>query len=301
MKDPKTMLQAALRIAADWPVFPCNPQDKRPFTAHGFKDATKDIKQIKAWWKQWPKTMIGVPMGAATGVFCVDLDRKPNEPDGVATWAKLESEHGKAPETRMQVTPSTGQHLLFKWCNDIRNHKLKEFAPGIETRGEGGYIIVAPSVMADGKAYTSNDAAIGDAPEWFLQIIARCAFRAQVDQDCIDAARRQKPQGGEQPDIELIKAALDAIPSDAYDDWFRVAGALRRELGDRGYALFEAWSKTSQKFNLIKCQRKWRDAGDIRQIGAGTIFHYADQADPTWRERYEQRQASGTEYDKQHF
>ena len=56
--------------------------------------------------------MIGVPMGAATGIFCVDLDRKPGEPDGVATLAKLENEHGQVPETRRQVTPSTGQHLL---------------------------------------------------------------------------------------------------------------------------------------------------------------------------------------------
>jgi len=287
---PTVMLQAALAYAAQgWPVFPCKPQDKKPLTFHGFKDATKDIVQITAWWTRWPNAMIGVPMGAASGVFCVDLDRKPNEPDGVATFAKLESEHDKVPETRMQVTPSTGRHLLFKWCKNIRGYKLKEFAPGIETRGEGNYIIVAPSVMADGKGYTSNDAVIVDAPDWLLKLIAACAFREEVDQDCADAARQQQQRTEPPPDIEAIKAALDAVPSDDYDVWFKVAGALRRELGESGWSLFEAWSRKSKKFNAKQCRRKWEDAKDIRQVTAGTIFHYADQADPTWRERYEQR------------
>ena len=47
---PPIMLQAALEIVAKegWPIFPCKPQNKRPFTLHGFKDASKDFKQTKA-------------------------------------------------------------------------------------------------------------------------------------------------------------------------------------------------------------------------------------------------------------
>ena len=287
---PPTMLQAALDYAAQgWPVFPCNPLDKRPLTPHGFKDATTDPEQIKAWWTRWPNAMVGVPMGAATGTFCVDLDRKPNEPDGVATWAKLESEHGQTPETRMHDTPSTGRHLLYKWCNDIRNHKLKERAPGIETRGEGGYIVVPPSVMADGKAYTGNAAAIADAPDWLLKIIRECAFREEIDQDCINAARQQQQQRAEPPpDPELIKAALDAISSDSYDDWFKMAGAIRHELGDAGFKLFDDWSRQSKKYNAKAVRKKWDAARDIHQITAGTIFYEANKRDPNWRERYKQ-------------
>jgi hypothetical protein len=128
------LLDAALTYAAQGlPAFPCSPQNKRALTKHGFKDATKDPDQITKWWKQWPTAMIGVPMGAASGVFCVDLDRKPDGEDGVATWEKLESEHGTV-STRTHATPSTGRHKIFQHHDDLRNIPLDRLAPGLEVK-----------------------------------------------------------------------------------------------------------------------------------------------------------------------
>jgi Bifunctional DNA primase/polymerase, N-terminal/AAA domain/Primase C terminal 2 (PriCT-2) len=292
MKDNvrSDMLSAALAYAAQgWPVFPCNPLDKRPLTQHGFKDATTDVAKITAWWARWPGAMIGIPMGSASGVFCVDLDRKPRGEDGVITWEKLESENGTV-NTRTHGTPSAGQHKFFQHQDGFRNIPLDKLAPGLEMKADGGYVIVPPSRMADGKEYTIiDDIEPAPAPLWLLEMVRRLyAFDEQLDKDSqAAAASANEPP----PDIELIKAALDAIPSDDYDDWYRIAGALRRELGDGGYSIFEAWSRKSKKFNAKECHRKWDDAKDIRQINAGTIFHYADEADETWRDRYEQRQA----------
>ena len=57
-------LDAALEYASGrMPVFPCNPLDKKPLTAHGFKDATTDEAQIRAWWTRWPNAMVGAPTG----------------------------------------------------------------------------------------------------------------------------------------------------------------------------------------------------------------------------------------------
>ena len=50
------MLDVALYYATslDVPVFPCRPDDKRPCTSSGFKDATRDETQIREWWTVFP-------------------------------------------------------------------------------------------------------------------------------------------------------------------------------------------------------------------------------------------------------
>src|SRR5262245_41859001 len=72
-------LEAALEYAeAGIPVFPCK-RTKEPLTPNGFKDATTDKKQIREWWSKWPRAMIGVPTGPASGIDVLDLDVKPDE------------------------------------------------------------------------------------------------------------------------------------------------------------------------------------------------------------------------------
>jgi hypothetical protein len=67
-------LSAALDYAArGWPVFPCSPVDKAPLIDGGFKSASKNPRQIRRWWRQFPKAMIGVPTGPETGNV-IDLD-----------------------------------------------------------------------------------------------------------------------------------------------------------------------------------------------------------------------------------
>ena len=60
--------------SAGVPVFPCVAYGKRPATGHGFHDATTDLDQVQAWWRQSPGANIGVPTGAASEVVVVDLD-----------------------------------------------------------------------------------------------------------------------------------------------------------------------------------------------------------------------------------
>ena len=107
------VLQAALDYAANsWPVFPCR-LNKSPFTLRGFKDATRDPNQIRAWWRWQPNAMVGVATGTASGTFVVDLDRKPGKSDGIATWDDLIVKHS-TPPTLSARTPSTGRHLFFR-------------------------------------------------------------------------------------------------------------------------------------------------------------------------------------------
>jgi hypothetical protein len=178
MRDPVTLdceaLQAALGYAADgWHVFPCDPATKRPVTDNGLHDATADAHTIRKWWQQWPGAMIGVRTGAASGFFALDLDVDPdNGLDGEAAFAALAA--GKdPPETVKTRTPRGGQHLLFRWVGRVRNSAGK-IAPGVDVRGDGGYVIVPPSRRSDGKFYESLCAMSGGpaaAPQWLVRLV----------------------------------------------------------------------------------------------------------------------------------
>jgi hypothetical protein len=278
--------------------------DKRPLTAQGFKDATTDPKQIEIWWKRWPNAMIGVPMGAESGVFCVDLDIK-ERISGIEQWSMLlASNNAKEPDTRTHDTPSGGRHYLFIWQDDIRSIPLNKLAPGIEIKGEGGYIIVPPSVNYDGKEYISNGGEITSAPRWLLEMIYNYRGTRPPDEtntDNIDPEllkmiledmetfAQKEHDFGDNPDIEVIKAALDAISSDDYEDWYKLGAAIYKTLGDGGWKLFRDWSAKSKKFNDRDCARKWKQVQNMRNINIGSIFFYADEADAGWRQRYYER------------
>jgi hypothetical protein len=207
-------LDAALEYARQGkPVFPCNPKDKRPLTKNGFKDATADPEKIKAWWSKRPDAMIGMPTGALSEVDVVDLDRKPDHADGVVTWEKLENENSPV-NTRTHGTPSTGQHKFFQHQNGLRSIGLDRLAAGLEVKADGGYVIMPPSRMANGKGYTViKDIEPAPMPPWLQEMIRRLKdFDEQIEQD----ARATATSANEtRPDLELIKAALNAIPSDA--------------------------------------------------------------------------------------
>jgi hypothetical protein len=190
-----TMLEAALQYARSGiPVFPCNPLDKKPLTPNGFYDATTDEAQIQAWWTQWPNAMIAAPTGAKSNMWVLDTDLDPiKKIDGEASLAQLTAQHGELPKTLTSFTPRGGRHRVFTWdksaVTEIRN-SASRIGPGIDVRGEGGYVILAPSRTADGGIYRwdpTTDQAVA-APEWLINLAcskkASAWARAALDREC---------------------------------------------------------------------------------------------------------------------
>jgi|RhiMetdeSRZDD1v2_1073273.scaffolds.fasta_scaffold35305_3 hypothetical protein len=135
--------QAALRYGElGIPVFPCNPKNKRPFTDHGFKDATTDRAQINEWWNRWPDAMIGMPTGERSGIDVLDLDVDA----GKGKNGKAEFPNYAELSEIVVSSPRTGAHVYFKRdpTNPIKN-STDQIALGVDTRGDGGYVILPPS------------------------------------------------------------------------------------------------------------------------------------------------------------
>jgi hypothetical protein len=147
-------------------VFPCRVKDKRPATANGLKDATTDPAIIERWWREEPEFNIGLATGAVSGTFVVDVDGL----DAEAELRKLEAQFGALPPTVESLT-ARGRHLFFQ-CPElpVRNSAGK-LAPGIDVRGDGGYVLAPPSKHPSGRIYCwSVDSvnAFAPAPGWLL-------------------------------------------------------------------------------------------------------------------------------------
>ena len=155
-----TLADAAIGLGV--PVFPCDA-NKRPLTPHGFKDATTDPATIRKLFAHPRAVMIGAPTGEAWGVIAIDVDVK----DGAQGGAWLDANSHRMPQTRTIRTGSGGLHLYFRWPDQPVKNSASKIAPGIDVRGDGGYVIVPPSpgyVIAD-------DAPVAEVPDWLLPAI----------------------------------------------------------------------------------------------------------------------------------
>jgi hypothetical protein len=269
------MLNAALDYAAKGlPVFPCKRTDKAPLVKGGFKEATTNPDQIAAWWKQWPDAMIGMPTGLASGIDILDLDLKKGK-DG---FAALSDWQARSPI--IVRTPSGGAHAWFRSEGIIRNSADK-IAAGVDTRGEGGYAIVPPS-MNGTSAYRFEKGELEDIahlPTFPPDLAGRLNTKSEGPRTPGDEPRA---------DLLLIAKALAAIPNNdmGWDDWNRVAMATWRATGGAGFEAFDKWSQKSKKYVAEETSAKWAQftTSPPTLIGAGSIFFMADEASPIWRD-----------------
>ncbi len=132
------MLNEALAYASQgFHVFPIVPGQKQPpLTRNGFKQATTDPEQIRAWWTEHPEANIGWHLDAS-GMCAIDLD----------LGAPMDLD---LPATMTVRTPSGGRHMIYEGQIPSSQSKL---APHVDTRGVGGYTLLPPSILANGRAY----------------------------------------------------------------------------------------------------------------------------------------------------
>jgi hypothetical protein len=276
---PMNMLPAALAYAQKlgWPVIPlhsvkdghctcnrvaCKNQGKHPLgnlVPNGLKDASVDPEVITQWWRTAPWANIGVVTGAVSGLVVLDVDTIKG---GDESLFEIQQERGKLPDTVMAVTGSGGNHYLLKHPGPeikIKN-SVSNLGRGLDIRGDGGYIVVAPSLHLHGRRYEWElscrplDASIAPIPEWLL---------ARIKED-----RQAKPDqpgpgvvGGplDTATMARIRAALVYIDCEERDPWLEIGMALHSTgAGKQAYAMWCEWAQQSDKFDLKDSARVWR-------------------------------------------
>jgi hypothetical protein len=175
------LYQAALTYAQNgWPIFPL--QGKIPYEyltpgvkSHGHKNATTDRQAIHHWWSIHPTANIGLATGTVSGIIVVDIDPRHN---GHLSIKELEKRHEPLPATRTSRTAHGGLHRFYQHPNDGKSYPNAvelDGLSGIDVRGDGGYVVLPPSLLYGRLSYKwgNLDLPIASAPQWLLILLSQ--------------------------------------------------------------------------------------------------------------------------------
>ena len=83
-------------------------------------------------------------------------------------------------------------------------------------------------------------------------------------------------------DIDRIREALHFIPASDRDQWVRIGMAIKSELGENGFELWEPWSQQDASFDPKAARDVWKSIRAGGKVTIGTLFHDAKQRG--WRD-----------------
>ena len=75
--------------------------------------------------------------------------------------------------------------------------------------------------------------------------------------------------------FDRIGNALHLVPADDRDTWLKIGMAIKSELGDSGYDLWDDWSQQSASYKTNDARDVWRSIKPSGGVTIGTLFHEA--------------------------
>lgn len=220
----------------------CSSVGKHPRTRSGAKDATKDMDQIAEWWERWPDANIGMPTGLPSGFIVVDADN----PDAI------KAVEGAGFPATVTADSARGRHYYYWRPATARiPNSAGRVAEHVDVRGDGGYVVLPPSLHQQGRRYAWRGAGLDSG-----------AVPAElVDDALIDkmVTPRDKASG---------EQFLEEIPAGQRNNTLAsLAGSMRRA-GFQDSAIEAALLDTNRK----RCKPPLPDA-EVRSI-AKSISRY---------------------------
>lgn len=238
-------------------VIPLRPRDKRPllpsWKEYQERRATPD--EIRSWVEQWPDMNLGLVTGRVSGVVAVDIDG----PNG-ATWAEANLD-----KVAIQTTGKDyGFHVFFRQ-NGVQVKNAVRITPEVDVRGDGGYVVIAPSIHPNGKQYELHfgpGKTWADLPDWK-------GIAAEENRQEAEATQTTGTRYGLAALKDEIKKLCAAEPGTQNDTLTRTAFSLGRLIG-RGHlehenvkaALLDAiqgWPNLDRHKSIDTIERSLRD------------------------------------------
>ena len=195
LRGPVVLYARALVSELRWSLFPvrqiladgrcdckeegCKDVGKHP-RIRWTQDATLDEKEVIRLWTKYPNDGIGVATGPKSKLWVLDVDPRSG---GFESLAELEKKNAELPRTITVNTGSGGLHIYFKYPNGEYRNTAGVLGKGLDTRGNGGYVVAPPSMHKSGNRYTWKHAPanteLAEVPEWLLRVLVPQRTRTQ--------------------------------------------------------------------------------------------------------------------------
>jgi hypothetical protein len=112
----------------------------RCLCCHGFYAATLVPDRVAEMIRLHPRGLLAVRAGAPSGIAVADVDRR-----GIPAMRKFVDD-GLLPRTVAAQTGGGGYHFVYTHPGVKIRSGANKYEPGIDSKADGGYIVVAPSV-----------------------------------------------------------------------------------------------------------------------------------------------------------
>jgi Primase C terminal 2 (PriCT-2)/Bifunctional DNA primase/polymerase, N-terminal len=252
---------------------PVRPGSKAPHVADWSRwcNELPPLELLHEWAKRYPEAGLSLALGPASGMVALDLD---HDIDGLHD--RVREAAGSSPVAKRG---QKGPTLFYRYTGE-RSRSFRRQGQTVAEILAGGRLVILPPTLhpATGQPYvwltpvTLLDIAPGTLPP------LDAASVAALFEPPPQPPRRKKSH----PERETLRsgtlaATLAHIPACCdYYSWVQVGMALKAELGEAGFELWDGWSAGSPKYDARQMAAKWRSFSG-KGITAGTLFHIAKQ------------------------
>ncbi len=168
------MVEFAIAYARrGWSVIPLAGKGKHPIVRWApYQHARATEAEIRQWFSRWPDANIAIVTGSISNLVVLDVDPRHG---GNESLLELEERHGAFPKTVEAITGGGGRHIYFLHPGGTLRNRVG-LARGLDLRGDGGVVVVPPSIHPSGRPYAWQESQrpentpLAAMPDWLLRL-----------------------------------------------------------------------------------------------------------------------------------
>lgn len=177
-KLAEKMGQISCYLQKGWAVFPVNTH-KAPMTRNGCLDASTYPEVVRRWWEAYPTANVAIATGRKSNLVVIDVDIK-NGKDGLESLVDAYGDPIDIDDEQQLIaqTPSGGLHLYYQWDERFPVTVATNVLPGVDIRGERGYVLAPPSGYYIGNTWhryrwCDSQLPVPKAEGWVLDLLEK--------------------------------------------------------------------------------------------------------------------------------